>query len=71
MNAIPTIGISLERIIMKITEIREAKKGASEANELLKDGWELLHVVPLPHAVIYVMGKREESGIKMDVKKAK
>lgn len=44
---------------MKIIEIREAKKGASEANDLLKEGWELLHVVPLPHAVVYVMGKRE------------
>lgn len=44
----------------KYSEIQEVKIGPGKVNDLLKEGWELLHVVPLPHAVVYVLGKREE-----------
>lgn len=47
---------------MKIKEIIEVKIGPGVVNTKLAEGWELLHVVPLPHAVVYVMGMREQVG---------
>lgn len=46
----------------KYSEIQECKKGVNEVNERIKEGWELIQCVPLPHAVVYVVGKPVETG---------
>jgi hypothetical protein len=44
----------------KYSEIMEAKKGINEVNDKLKEGWDLIQCVALPHAVLYIMGKPKE-----------
>lgn len=47
----------------KIIRIEEVKSGPSKVNEMLLQGWEILHVIPNSYCVTYVMGMREKIGV--------